>query len=135
MGQKSGNGSTGNGYHHTMWTQNIEDPVGPRFSNLVLQPGSVSPADMVTGMDEGVIVHEVIGFHSGNILAGEYNMGVGTGAYVKDGRIVGRCMDTMVAGNVYEDFYRIKALGSDLERNELAYSPSMLIEGVAVSGG
>lgn len=133
-GARSGSGSSGNGVRRSMWMSGIDNPPAPRFNNLVMQPGTVSLADMIADMEEGLIVNEVIGFHSGNILQGHYSMSVGMGFYVKDGVIQGRVMDTMIAGNIYEDFYRIKHLGNELERNNLAYSPDIYVTDVSVSG-
>jgi len=134
-GARSGYGSTGHGYKRSMWTEGIDEVINPRFSNLVMATGDSTYEDMVAGMDQGVVVLDVIGFHSGNITQGEYSMNVGAGFYVKDGKLVGRAMDTMVAGNIYEDFHRVSALGKTQERNMLvSYTPDMLIDAVSVSG-
>ena len=133
-GAKDGQGSTGNGIKRSMWTRGIEINPNPRFNNLVLMPGSLTLEEMVQSMDEGIIVNDVIGFHSGNILQGHYSMNVGIGFYVKKGKVAGRAMDTMIAGNIYEDFHRISGLSSNLIFNPIAYSPDILIDGVSVSG-
>ena len=134
-GTESGFGTSGNGYKRSMWTEGIDEVPTPRFSNLVMETGQSTYEEMVASMDRGVIVNDVIGFHSGNITQGEYSMNVGTGFWVKDGKMIGRAMDTMVAGNVYEDFHRVSALSKTVERNQLViYTPDMLIEEVSVSG-
>lgn len=134
FGAKSGNGSTGNGIKRSMWTRGIDVNPNPRFNNLVMKPGHLSVEEMITSMPEGIVVNDVIGFHSGNILQGQYSMNVGIGFYVKKGRIVGRAVDTMIAGNIYEDFYRISGIGKTLSVNPIAYSPDILIEDISVSG-
>ncbi|MCD4653561.1 TldD/PmbA family protein [bacterium] len=133
-GQKDGNGSSGNGIKKSMWTRGIEVGPNPRFNNLVMSPGDKTFEELVAMMPEGIIVNDVIGFHSGNILQGHYSMNVGIGFYVKDGKIQGRAVDTMIAGNVYEDFYRIKGMSKKVEYNPVAYSPEILIDDVSVSG-
>ncbi len=133
-GAKDGQRSTGNGIKRSMWTRGIEVAPNPRFNNLVMEPGHRSLPDMIRSMPEGIIVNDVIGFHSGNIVQGHYSMNVGIGFYVKDGVIQGRAMDTMIAGNIYEDFHRIIGLGQVMEYNPIAYSPDILIDGVSVSG-
>ncbi len=133
-GAKDGNGSTGNGIKRSMWTRGIEVSPNPRFNNLVMSPGDFSLEDLISRMDEGIIVNDVIGFHSGNILQGHYSMNVGIGFYVQDGKIQGRAMDTMIAGNIYEDFHRISGMSRELEYNPIAYSPDILIEDVSVTG-
>jgi PmbA protein len=61
-------------------------------------------------------------------------MNVGIGFYVKNGKVVGRAMDAMVSGNIYDDFFRISAIGNELEYNPQAFSPDIMIDGVSVSG-
>jgi predicted Zn-dependent protease len=68
------------------------------------------------------------------MLQGEFSMNVGIGTVVKDGKVQGRAMDTMVAGNVYEDFFNISALGNQIEYNPWVYSPDMFFSEMSVSG-
>jgi PmbA protein len=133
-GAKDGQGSTGNGIKRSMWTRGIEVNPNPRFNNLIMVSGDVSVESMVAGMDEGILVNDVIGFHSGNILQGHYSMNVGIGFFVKNGKIQGRAIDTMIAGNIYEDFHRIIGLSDQQVYNPIAYSPDILIDGISVSG-
>ncbi|OGL45768.1 MAG: hypothetical protein A2161_14955 [Candidatus Schekmanbacteria bacterium RBG_13_48_7] len=133
-GAKSGLGSSGNGFKKSMWTRGIEDNPIPCFTNMIMVPGAWDLKDMIQDMGEGIIVNDVIGFHSGNMLQGAYSMNVGIGFYVKDKKIQGRAIDTMVAGNVYEDFFAIKGLGKKLEYNPQAYTPDIYFEKISVSG-
>ncbi|MBN2056280.1 TldD/PmbA family protein [bacterium] len=133
-GAKAKRASTGNGLKRSMWMSGMDIMPGPRFNNLVMEPGDRNLADMVADMAEGLIVNDVIGFHSGNILQGHYSMNVGIGFYVRGGKIQGRAADTMIAGNIYQDFHRIEARSNRLERNNLAYSPDLLISDISVIG-
>lgn len=131
---RAGVESTGNGTRRSMWMRGVEIQPNPRFNNLVVAPGDKPFDVMVSEMDEGLIVNDVIGFHSGNILQGHYSMNVGIGFYVKDGAVAGRAMDTMIAGNIYDDFFRVTGIGDKVDYNPQAYSPDILIDGVSVSG-
>ncbi|MGB3975143.1 MAG: metallopeptidase TldD-related protein [bacterium] len=133
-GAKDGSASTGNGIKRSMWTRGIEVAPNPRFNNLFMSPGNKTFDELVAMMPEGIVVNDVIGFHSGNILQGHYSMNVGIGFYVKDGKIQGRAMDTMIAGNIYEDFFKIIGMTKDIAYNPIAFSPEILIDAVSVSG-
>ena len=133
-GARSGKGSSGNGFKRSMWNRGIDISPNPRFTNLVLETGDWDYRDMIKDMEEGVIVNDVIGFHSGNMLQGEFSMNVGIGAYVKNGKVVGRAVDTMVTGNIYEDFFNLKALGKTIEYNPQSYTPDMYFAKMSVSG-
>jgi PmbA protein len=131
---ESGKAPTGNGFKKDMWGKGIEMPPVPRFTNLWMAPGTLDYKEMIRSVEEGVVVNDVIGFHAGNMLAGEFSMNVGIGGYIKHGKVIGRAMDTMIAGNVYEDFHRIRALGTRIEYNPQAYSPDILFGDMSVSG-
>jgi PmbA protein len=133
-GAEAGKASTGNGFKKDMWGKGIEMAPVPRFTNLWMAPGTLPYKEMIRSIDEGVVVNDVIGFHAGNMLAGEFSMNVGIGGYIRHGQVVGRAMDTMIAGNIYEDFNRIRALGTRVEYNPQAYSPDILFGDMSVSG-
>lgn len=133
-GVRAGRESTGNGFKVSMWTRGVEIAPTPRFTNMVVEPGDWELDDMIRDMGQGLVVNDVIGFHSGNILQGQYSMNVGVGFYVEDGRIQGRAVDTMVAGNVYRDFHHVRGLGRHLGYNPIALSPDVYLGQVSVSG-
>ncbi|MHC4601111.1 MAG: TldD/PmbA family protein [Planctomycetota bacterium] len=133
-GGESGLGSTANGFKKDMWGKGIEMPPVPRFTNLVMHAGSLPYDEMIRSMEEGIVVNDVIGFHTGNMMLGEFSMNVGIGSYVRNGKPQGRAMNTMIAGNIYEDFHRIRALGTRLEYNPQAYTPDILFGDMSVSG-
>jgi PmbA protein len=133
-GAESGKGSSGNGFKKDMWGKGIEMTPVPRFTNLSMHPGTMPYKEMIRSMEEGIVVNDVIGFHTGNMMIGEFSMNVGIGSYVKNGKPVGRAMDTMIAGNIYEDFHNIRALGTVVEYNPQAYTPDILFGSMSVSG-
>jgi PmbA protein len=133
-GAESGKGSSGNGFKKDMWSKGVEMAPVPRFTNLVMERGSLPYREMIRSMEEGVVINDVIGFHAGNMMAGEFSMNVGMGSYIKNGKPTGRAVDTMIAGNIYEDFHNILALGTEIEFNPQAYSPDILFGNMSVSG-
>ena len=66
--------------------------------------------ELIGMMQKGVIVGGAMGAHSGNILNGEYSIGLAPGSYVENGVIAGRVKDAMVAGNVYETMQNVVAI-------------------------
>jgi PmbA protein len=131
---RAGMKPTGNGFKRSMWSQGIDISPNPRCTNFVMSAGDWDYRDMISDMSEGIIINDVIGFHSGNMVQGEFSMNVGMGAYIKKGKILGRAVDAMVAGNIYQDFNNLKGLGKDVEYNAWAYSPDMYFSKMNVSG-
>jgi len=81
---------------------NISSKIIPLPCHLTIKPGKKSLTELIKAMDKGIIVAGVMGAHSGNILNGDFSVGLSTGIYVENGEIVGRVKDAMVAGNIYE---------------------------------
>jgi PmbA protein len=107
---------------------------GPDASNLVLEPGTTSAADMLKGLEHGILVEEVLGAGQSNVLAGEFSVNVDLGFLVWKGEIVGRVKDCMLTGNVFDVFNRIRALGSEQEVHGSLVAPPVCFDAVSVSG-
>jgi PmbA protein len=126
--------STGNGYKRGMWGGGIEISPNPVFANFTLEGGSLSMSDIIKDMKNGLIVDEVLGFHSGNIIQGEFSMNVGVGYLVQNGTIKGRAMDAMVAGNIYDSFNKLAGLGNEVELSFIGYMPAMYFKEMSIAG-
>ena len=126
--------STGNGFKRGFWGGGIETPPNPVVINFTLLPGKMTMEEMIKDIKEGIIVDEVLGFHSGNIIQGEFSMNVGVGYLVQNGVIKGRVMDAMVAGNIYESFNKLVGLGNKLEISFVGYLPAMYFKEMSIAG-
>ncbi|HDQ98717.1 MAG TPA: TldD/PmbA family protein [candidate division WOR-3 bacterium] len=122
---KLGTRPTGNG-----WRSGITSRPSPDLGHLRIEPGRHSLAELLKEMGTGVIVAGVLGAHSGNILNGDYSIGLSPGLWVENGEIAGHVKDAMVAGNVYEDLKRVVAVGDRLEDAHMGRFPALLLDGV-----
>jgi PmbA protein len=95
---RGGTTSTGNGFRG-----GLSRP-GTSLVNLCMTPGNTSLADLIAGMEEGIIVDQVLGAGQSNQLAGEFSVNLDLGYKVEKGKVVGRVKNTMVAGNIFEAF-------------------------------
>jgi PmbA protein len=135
---KLGEKSSGNGYkvgRGFMGDGGARARPSPAPRILTMRPGAKGRDEMIRGMEEGIVVDQVLGAHSGNLTNGDYSMGVGVGYYVKNGEIQGRAADTMVAGNIYEDLQKVSAVENRLHFHSYGFLPSILLEDISVSGG
>lgn len=96
--------STGNGQRGLFSTPS------PSFSNLVLEPGTTPLADIVAGIDHGLLVDSVLGLGQGNALSGAFSNTVGLAYVIEGGEIVGRVKDVSIAGNIYEALREVAAI-------------------------
>lgn len=127
IGRLLGSGTTGNGFRPGLGSYPT-----PGLFNFLIQPGSPSFLDLVSQLDDGIIVDQILGGGSG--ISGEFSINVDLGYRVKNGQIVGRVKDTMVAGNVYTALKQVVAVGSDADWNASCYTPSLIVEGLSVTG-
>jgi len=89
--------------------------VGCNPTNTVIAEGDTSFEDMVKNTKDGIIVHDVMGLGQGNPISGEFSVNVQLGYKVKNGEIVGRVKDVMLAGNTYDALNNIMAIGDKAE--------------------
>ncbi|MHB0935994.1 MAG: TldD/PmbA family protein [Armatimonadota bacterium] len=94
-------------------------------------PGEQSKEELLAGIGDGLYIKVLVGFGQSNILNGDFSANVGLGYRIKDGKVVGRVKDTMVAGNVYDIFKADVKLSS--ERDPMIRMPYAVLEGINVS--
>ena len=128
---------TGNSFKRTMFSEDIEDQPSIDASNLLIEGNTMSDEDLIKQVKQGIYVSSVMGAHTGNINAGDYSLNVSSGYLIEDGKIVGKVENTMVSGNVYQDFKNIVALGTELKPMlaiffSLGYSPDVLFKDISV---
>ncbi|MFN4151254.1 MAG: metallopeptidase TldD-related protein, partial [Candidatus Sericytochromatia bacterium] len=99
--------STGNGFRSGL------SNVSPAISTLVFEGGTKSFDEMVSEIEEGVIVEHVLGAGQGNTLSGAFSVNISLGFLIEKGKIVGRIKDCMVSGNTFESLNNIKEIEKD----------------------
>jgi PmbA protein len=127
--QKLGIAPTGNG-----WRGEASGKIAPGLGHLTIKPGDRTFSQLVGMMDRGIIACGVMGAHSGNILNGDYSVGLCPGLLVEGGKIVGRVKDIMIAGNIYETLQNVVALEDAVHPAQMGRFPAVLCNGVSVAG-
>ena len=127
IGRQLGSGSTGNGFRSGLGSYPTPDLV-----NLTVAPGTMSFPESIAHLDSGIIIDQILG--SGAGMSGDFSINVELGYRVHKGEIIGRVKDTMVSGNVYTALKNVVALGADIDWNGPCYTPSVIVEGLSVTG-
>lgn len=99
--------STGNG------SRGLFSTPSPSPANLVIEPGDAAVADIVRGMDYGLLVDDVLGLGQGNTISGAFSNTVGLAYVVEGGEIIGRVKDVSIAGNIYQDLREVAAISHE----------------------
>jgi PmbA protein len=106
----------------------------PAPTAFIIAPGNTGYDAMVWGMQEGLVVEQLMGAEQGNILGGDFSGNVLLGYKVENGKIVGRVKDTMVAGNVYQILNQDIAIGREAKwLGSFVQTPHILVPSLSVT--
>lgn len=124
---QSGVESTGNG------SRGLLSQPAPSPTNLLLAAGHTPLKDMIAGIDQGLLVHNVLGLGQGNIVSGAFSNPVALAFKIERGEIVGRVKDVSIAGNVYELLQNVAAVSRETRWVHSSFNlPAILIDGMNV---
>lgn len=110
----------------------LESAPAPSSSNLVLEPGSLEPADILRGIPQGLYVTALMGAGF-NPATGDYSRGA-AGFWIEDGQLAYPVSEVNVSGNLAQMLADIDAVGSDLAWFGAAAAPTLRIREMTVSG-
>lgn len=106
-------------------------PPGAAPSNLYLAPGTVTPAELMADIQEGLYVTGLMG-SSVNGVTGDYSRGA-HGFWIERGRIAHPVNEVTIAGNLKE-MYRALVPANDLVLRYGMDAPTVRIDGMMVAG-
>ncbi len=100
--------------------------------NLTIDTGDQNLEQMISGIDEGFLVTELIGFGINNVT-GDYSRGA-AGLWIENGEIAYPVEEVTVAGNLKDIFQNIAAIGNDVDPRRSTQCGSILVEGLTIAG-
>jgi PmbA protein len=127
-GKRMGSMSTGNAVRGGVKT-------APRMGvhNLFIEPGSDSLDGLVSSIEKGVLITEVMGIHTANPISGDFSVGA-AGFYLEGGKIVHPVKGIAIAGNLLEVFKGVDAVADDLRFFGSVGAPALRLAALDVSG-
>ncbi len=105
----------------------------PGTSNVELAPGDARFEETLGGIREGLLVYECIGGGQSNVLAGDVALNVSSGFRIVNGKAAGRVKDTVIAGNVYDMFKNVAAVGDTVRDLGAYHVPFVMFSGLKVA--
>jgi PmbA protein len=106
-------------------------PPSPSATNVWIEPGSQSPAELMADIKDGLFLTELIGFGV-NQVTGDYSRGA-SGFRIRDGELAGSVSEITIAGNL-KDMFRNMVPANDLEHRYGIDAPTVRIDGMTVAG-
>ena len=103
-------------------------------TNFHFMSGNKSPEELISEVDDGLIVYYLQGAHSSNSASGEFSV-VATPAWkIKNGEIAYATKGAMLAGNIFQILQNISALADNERKIGQLVAPWVLVENVKVIG-
>jgi PmbA protein len=105
---------------------------GVGCGNLYLEPGKVTPEEILGGVTAGLYVTSLMGFGT-NMVTGDYSRGA-TGLWIENGELTHAVEEVTVAGNLAEMLRNVTAIGNDLVFRGSVASPTLRVDGMTIAG-
>jgi len=100
--------------------------------NLYLEPGTLTPEEIIAQTGTGLYVTSLMGFGT-NIVTGDYSRGA-TGLMIENGQLTHAVEEVTIAGNLAEMLMNVTAIGKDLVFRGSVASPTLRIDGMTIAG-
>ena len=100
--------------------------------NLYLEPGTLTPDQIIGDVSAGLYVTSLMGFGV-NVVTGDYSRGA-TGLWIENGQLTHAVEEVTIAGNLAEMLLNITAIGNDLVFRGSVASPTLRIDGMTIAG-
>ena len=106
-------------------------PPSPSATNLWLEPGTMSPTELMADIKEGLYITEMMG-SAINSLTGDYSRGA-SGFMIRNGALAEPVAEITVAGSLLE-MYRTMVPANDLRFRRGTDAPTVRVESMTLAG-
>ena len=124
--KKLGMKSTGNA------SRGLAGNPGIGAGNFYLEPGTITPEQLIGDVKAGLYVTEVMGFGV-NLVTGDYSQGA-SGMWIENGELAYPVEEITIAGNLKDMYKNIVAIGNDLVFRGAVAAPTIRVEGMMIAG-
>lgn len=127
--KKEGRESTGNAFRAGYLSTPHVDA-----TNFHFMSGKNSPEELISKIDDGILVYSLQGAHSSNPASGEFSV-VATPAWkIKNGAVAHAIRGVMLAGNIFEVLKNISGFARNERKIGQLVAPWVLVENVKAIG-
>ena len=104
-------------------------------NNLYIECGNKSYEELIKELDNGIIIDEAFGFHSGvDLKTGNISVQA-EGLLVENGKVTKGLNMIILSTNLFEVFSNVLEVGSDLSNFSLSVrTPSLLLYDITITG-
>lgn len=109
----------------------VSAPPSPVPSNLYLEPGALTPAQLIAETGTGFYITDLIGMGT-NLVTGDYSRGA-AGFWIENGELTYPVSEVTIAGHLL-DMFRSLTPANDLSFKFVTNAPTLRVEGLTVAG-
>lgn len=125
---KAGINSTGNAARGTFRSL---PSVGT--TNFTIRAGDNGPESLISDIDKGFYITEVMGMHTANPVSGDFSVGA-AGIMIEMGELTYPVRGVTIAGNLIDFLRDIEAIGNDLRFFGGRSSPTIRLKSLSIGG-
>lgn len=108
-------------------------PAACAVSTLEMKPGTMTPDEIIEGVDRGVYI-EHFAWPLVNPISGTFSNELRNARLIQDGQLTEKIRNALLVGNLYESIQKEVLVGSDLEVNSQYIMPTLGFSGVDLVG-
>jgi len=123
---QSGTHSTGNA------GRNLNGRPEPVCTNLTMKPGEVSVEEMISSVESGLMVTDILSGEGSNAVSGDFAFDSCNVLAIEGGEVTGRIPGPLLRGNVYEMLRRVTGVGDRPARTGSDLFPAVLAGGITL---
>ena len=112
-------------------SRGVSAPPSPSPSNLYLEPGPLSPEQLIAETGTGFYITDLIGMGT-NLVTGDYSRGA-AGFWIENGELTYPVSEVTIAGHLF-DIFRTLTPANDLAFKFVTNAPTLRVEGLTVAG-
>ncbi len=112
-------------------SRGVSSPPSPAPTNLHLEPGRLTPAELIRETGTGFYVTDLIGVGT-NLVSGDYSRGA-AGYWIENGELTYAVAEVTIAGHLSE-MYRTLTPANDLQFKYGTNAPTLRVEGLTIAG-
>lgn len=105
---------------------------GPTTTNLMLEPGTQTPEDLIKGVSRGLYVTQLMGFGF-NPVTGDFSRGA-VGFWIENGELTFPVSEITIAANFDDILKRIDGVANDLSFRSSTICPTIRVSHMMVAG-
>ncbi|BBE31033.1 peptidase U62 [Tepiditoga spiralis] len=104
------------------------------YMNLFVEPGINSYEELLKKVNNGIVITEVEGMHSGaNPISGDFSLGA-QGLLIENGKIIRGVEQITISGNFLDMLSKVSEIGNDMKIGQNIVNPSVIIKQMDIAG-